>query len=224
MESNRRVRKRLRKLVKHLLVLAIAVIAIFDVWQSSCALPTEESFSRAISLSYTQFPASEAELIGILYSEMSKELARLGSIDVVSGRFENLCQIDSCYLGDARLSTRITFHPLCACKIGRTGQLATVWSMADITAAYIQLSTVRTVSSETTWSPDRISDIATVKEFALRSIEDDVWDLHPELWLLIKRRRGGWSFKVRNVWDSPDYFSSGQLDDSDILRMKEQKQ
>ena len=216
MASSRRMNRNLRKLVSHSLVLAIAAVALFDLWQSSCAMPTEESFSREISLSLTRLSYSEAELIGLVHSEMSKQIARLGSIDVVDVIFTSNCHRDACELRDATLNMRIVFYPLCTFKNGGSGQFASVWYKDYISAVWIQLSTVRTVSFETSWSPERISDIASVKEFALRSIAGDVWESHPELKLLINRQRGGWSFNIWSHLDSKDQFATGRLEDSDI--------
>ena len=223
MEPKRPVSKRWRKLVSHLLVLAIIAVALFEAWQSFCAIPTDMSFSQDFSWSVVLSDPSEVDLLGLVQSEMSKELARLGSIVVGPDHFRSQCQRDSCALRDAILHMRIAFFPLCACKNGVSGQATTVF-FSDFAGFYIRPLLAYTVVAENRRNQVSFSDITIVKELAMKSIEDDVWHLHPELILHIYRSSGDWVYSIKSGIGSPDYSRLVRLEDSDIQRIKEERQ
>lgn len=218
MKAKRPLVRRWRKAVSGLLFLAIGILAAFWASQNYCAIPAEIQPSRDFHMSLVQSDRQEATLLRMWHSEMSKQLAFLGTIDALEYQFHYGCQSDSCIFYRAVVHMRIAYSPSCAHKNGVSSHVVTVWtSMHD---SYIEPPHLSSRATERTWD-ETSADVSFVKRYALESIEDSVWKLHQELRLEIMRGPGHWFIVFA---DSNRYSSLMQLEDSDILRLKEDKQ
>ena len=215
MKAKRPLGKRWRKALSGLLFLAIGILALFRAPQSYCTIPSAIEFSNDFHWSLVVSDRSETTLLRMVHSEMSKQLAFLGTIDALEYQFRYHCQSDSCIFSRAVVHMRIAYSPSCARKNGVSSHVVTVWtSMHD---SYIEPPHLSSRATERTWD-ETSADVSFVKRYALESTEDSVWKLHQELSLKIMRGPDHWFIAFTG---SNGYSSLVQLEDSDILRLKE---
>ena len=222
MKAKRSVGKGWRKGFGRLLIVVIGAVALFDAWHSYCVIPTEMSFSQEFYWSVVLSDPSEVELLRLVHSEMSKELAWLGTIESLTFDFHYDCQPDSCVLGDAVIYMSLVYSPVCACKNAVSSHVVTA-HLGSFSEAYIEPPHTSAIEPEPAWVAIS-SDISSVREYALGSVGEDRWRIHPKLYLYIYRSSGDWVYSIRTGLSSPNYFSSDRLEDSDIQRVKEEKQ
>ena len=220
MKTKRSVGKRWRMGFSRLLILVIGAVALFEAWQSFCAIPAEIQLSGNYGWSLVESDRTEAALLRMLHSEMSKELAWLGTIESLEFNFRYVCRPDSCYIYHAIIRMSLVYYPACACKNAVSSHVVTA-HLGSFSEAYIEPPHTSAIEPEPAWVAIS-SDISSVREYALGSVGEDRWRIHPKLYLYIYRSSGDWVYSIRNGSSSPNYFSSGRLEDSDILRIKEE--
>ena len=203
MKAKRAARRKIPAAIICLLLLVTAPIALLTtlaiVMESSfCAIPKEVSLSPAFIHSLLEGNRPEVDLIKAVNDEVSQSLAWHGSVD--SGGyydFEYHCQLDSCDIKWASIWTGVNQYPLCTYERRVRGSLAVV----DID--YMER---RVRSDVSLWGQilgpgprwdDISSDIASIKQYALNSIDDDVWQIHPSLVLSIGNVPDGWIISIR---------------------------
>lgn len=218
MKAKRPVGRRWRRAFSGLLLLTIGVLALFRASQIYCAIPDEIRLSEDFHWSLVTSDRTEATLLRMLHSEMSKELAFLGTIDSLEYEFRYGCQSDSCVFYRAIVSMHIAYFPECARKNDVSSHVFTAYT--SFSNSYIEPPRKSSRTTEHAWD-EIASDFSLVKRYALESVENFAWKPPQEFALTVSRRLGQWFI----VFNGPnDYSSSVRLENSDIQRIKEEKQ
>ena len=221
MKLRRPAGKRWRIALSGLLVLAIGAVALFEAWQSFCAIPNEIQLSGDFHWYLVESNRAEATLLRSLHSEMSKKLAWLGTIGSLQFNFDYVCQPDSCFIRHAIIHMSLIYFPACAYKNAVSSHVVT-GHFGNLSPPYIEPPRTRGIELEPAWATIS-SDISIVREYALDSVGDDKRITHPNLYLNIIRSSGDWMYFIHGGSRLPEYRDFGRLEDSDILRIKEEK-
>ena len=190
------------------LLMALGMILESDI----CAVPTEASFSQEFLQSLLKSDHSEVDLVELIYDEVSQYLAWHGSVDFVGYYdFEYMCQSDYCDLEAASVYTPVHHYPLCTYERKVRGTIVVV----DIDFSEPRIETrlygSRWMSSAGPVWDEVSSDIASIKQYALNSIDSEYWQIHPSLMLRIGKVPGGWTITIRTGsgkrihWEEVDY-------------------
>ena len=171
MKLRRPASKRWRKALSGLLVLAIAAIALFEAWQSSCAIPIEIQLSGDFYWYLVESDRAEATLLRSLHGEMSKKLARLGTIGALQFNFDYVCQRDSCFIRHAIIHMSLIYFPACAYKNAVSSHVVT-GHFGNLSPSYIEPPRTKGIEPEPAWVTIS-SDISTVREYALDAVGED---------------------------------------------------
>lgn len=214
MRAKRAARRKIPATIVCLLVLVTVPIALIMATASLCAIPTEVSFSQEFLHSLLESGRSEVDLVELVHSEVSQNLAWHGSV-VFSGYydFRYYCQPDSCDLKWASIWTGVNHYPLCTFERRIKGTLVVV----DIDYMESRVETDvslwgRMLGPGPVWG-EISSDIASIKQYALDSIDNAIWQIHPSLVLNIGNVPEGWIISIRTHggnrirWEDVDDFA-----------------
>ena len=177
-----------------------------------CAVPTDVSFSQEFVRSLLESDYAEVDLVELVYDEVSRNLAWYGTADfVVYYDFRYFCQSDSCDWVMADVETPVNHYPLCTYEGRVRGTLVEV----DIDFMESQIETRiygwgRTSGPGLVWD-DISSDIASIKQYSLNSIDSEYWKSHPSLVLEIGNVPDGWIISIHTHggdlihWEGVEY-------------------
>jgi len=172
-----------------LIILLLAVLAVpaalFSAWAglaAFCYIPTDISRSEAFIQSVLPYDYSEAELVQLVYDEISTELAWLGNSELGYVSFRDICQANACavdYLHIEIVMERFPMFSICAWM--EMKRHVTIDFDIDVSKSQVEAK----IDEVQMWSAparDRISsEIAQVKYHVLDAIDDDLRKTHPTL-------------------------------------------
>ena len=223
MKAKRATRRKIPAAIACLLVLVTVPIALIMATASLCAIPTEISFSQEFLHSLLESGRSEVDLVQLANNEVSQNLAWHGSVDFGGYYdFRYFCQPDSCDLKRASIWTGVNHYPLCTFERRIKGTRVVV--AIDFIESRVETDVSlwgRMLGPGPVWD-DISSDIASIKQYALNSIDNDVWQIHPSLVLSIGNVPDGWIISIRTHDGKRIHWE--EVDDSAYHSIKEEKQ
>lgn len=219
MQVNKTIGAKWRTALNCILALVIPAVALVELWQNFCHIPTEMEFSHAFRWSLVVGDHSETTGLRMMHSEMSKELDFLGTIDSLGYEFTYQCQPDLCAFEFLELSMRLQFYPLCELKQGVSSHVVSIHT-GGFHRPYINPRPKYYISMYREWD-EPLNDYPLVNRYALELLDDAAWHEHEALLLSIKRFRGQWLFYIGSSIGNPPL---GALKDSDLSQMKEEYQ
>lgn len=217
-------RKRRMLIVLLLVVLAVPAVA-FAAWDRFCTIPTDVSFSQGFIRSVLRSDRSEAETIQHVYDELSRKLAWRGTGTLGWVGFQGICKGGDCNLDFLHLEMIVKhFH---ICMFARRVEFTTVTATVDFGKSKVEFN----VLNGTMWpwpipiatTENEISqEVSQVKEVAIASIENPVWETHSSLSLKFSRSVDSWSVSVYTSRE--ELIHSVKVGLSDYQVIKEEKQ
>ena len=187
-----------------LIILLLAVVAVpavlFSVWVgllAFCYIPTEISRSEAFIQFVLQHDYSEAEPVQLVYDEISRELAWLGTSELGYVYFRDICQSNTCAVDSLYIDIVMERFPIFyICTWFEMKQHVTITFDIDISKSQVDAE-IYEVQMWAAPARDRISsEITQVRDHVLHAIDDDLWKMYPTLVLKFSRGLAGWGIRV----------------------------
>jgi len=178
-----------------LIILLLAVLAVpaalFSAWAglaAFCYIPTDISRSEAFIQSVLPYDYSEAELVQLVYDEISTELAWLGNSELGYVYFRDICQVNACAVDSSHIEIVMERFPMFSiCAWMEMKRHVTIDFDIDVSKSQVEAK-IYEVQMWSAPARDRISsEIAQVKYHVLDAIDDDLWKTHPTLVLKFSR-------------------------------------
>lgn len=182
-----------------LIVLATIPTSLFLVGAGICSIPKEISLSARLTRSALQNVYTEAELVRLIYDEVSWKLARQGPNTLGYVYFKEICQSGVCTLDSLTVEMAISHFEICTWDDRKVK-----YTSVDVDIDIGRSEVIATLAPGILWStramPTEIdSQILRIKDRVMDSFGSEIWNMYPVLIIKFFLYRNSWSMTAHTL-------------------------